>query len=182
MDDSSEVVILVDENDRETGTAGKIEAHRSGALHRAFSVFVWDSDGRLLLQKRHAGKYHSGGLWTNATCGHPRPNEESAAAALRRLREEMGFACALEPIGRFRYRAAVDGGLTEHELVHLYRGLHDGDVSPDPREADGYEWAEADALAARIAAEPQTFTAWFREYAAAKWPLVPPGPRAQSQG
>jgi isopentenyl-diphosphate Delta-isomerase len=97
--DEDELMVLVDASDRVIGTAGKIDAHRAAALHRAFSVIVWDGMGRLLLQKRHARKYHSGGLWSNACCGHPRPAEDIEAAALRRLTEEMGFTCPLAPLG-----------------------------------------------------------------------------------
>ena len=117
-----ELVVLVDDDDRIIGTAPKLDAHQSGALHRAFSIIVWDSAKRLLLQKRQAGKYHSGGLWTNACCGHPRPGEDVADAARRRLGEEMGFSCPLTNIGTIRYRAALDHSLTEHEIVHVFRG------------------------------------------------------------
>ena len=119
MAETSELMILVDEDDREIGIADKLETHRRGALHRAISVIIWDSAGRLLLQKRAASKYHSGGSWTNACCGHPRPGEDVEAAALRRLEEEMGFTCPLESLGTIRYRAELDQGMIEHELVHM---------------------------------------------------------------
>lgn len=173
MNDADELVILVDEKDREIGTAPKLDAHRAGALHRAFSVMIWSSEGLLLLQQRHAGKYHSGGLWTNAACGHPRPGEDSAAAALRRLREEMGFACPLKELGTLRYRAVLDQGLIEHELVHVFSGLHDGAIEPNPSEADGYRWARIEDVRAEVAAAPDRYSAWFREYLAAQWPLAP---------
>jgi isopentenyl-diphosphate delta-isomerase len=164
-------VILVDAEDNEVGTAGKLDAHRCALLHRAISVLIRDSRGRLLLQKRQAGKYHSGGLWTNCCCSHPRPGEAPIDAAHRRLTEEMGFDCRLEPLGLTSYRAAVGNGLTEHEVVHLFAGTYDGPVAPDPREADGFAWVEADELAADLAARPARYTAWFRHYAAANWPL-----------
>ena len=132
MAETSELMILVDEDDREIGIADKLETHRRGALHRAISVIVWDSAGRLLLQKRAAGKYHSGGSWTNACCGHPRPGEDVEAAALRRLEEEMGFTCPLESLGTIRYRAELDHGMIEHELVHMFRGLYDGTDRAEP--------------------------------------------------
>jgi len=122
MSDDQDLLVLVDDDDQAVGTATKLDTHLRGALHRAFSVIVWDSAKRLLLQKRQAGKYHSGGLWTNACCGHPRPGEDVAAAALRRLEEEMGFACELTNLGTMRYRAALDHSLTEHEIVHVFRG------------------------------------------------------------
>ena len=165
-------VILVDSEDREIGTAEKLDAHRRALLHRAISVLIRDSGGRLLLQKRQAGKYHSGGLWTNCCCSHPCPGEAPLEAAHRRLREEMGFDCALEPLGLTTYRAAVGDGMTEHEIVHLFAGIHDGRVSPDPREADGFAWVEAEELASDLEARPARYTAWFRHYAAANWPLL----------
>lgn len=172
MDDNEERVILVDENDRELGTADKLASHRQGALHRAFSVIVWDGAARTLLQKRAARKYHSGGLWANACCGHPRPGEDNCAAAERRLREEMGFACALEGLGTIRYRAELDHGMIEHELVHVYRGLHDGTIAPDPSEVDGYQWVGLDELRGDVATEPARFSAWLLEYLSAKWPFA----------
>src|SRR6185503_9661232 len=123
---TDEMVVLVDEDDREAGTGEKMAVHRSGRLHRAFSVFVVDGEGRLLLQRRAAVKYHSAGLWSNTCCGHPRPGETILAAATRRLKEEMGFECRLRPAFSFIYRAALDHGLTEHELDHVLLGSHDG--------------------------------------------------------
>jgi len=171
-----ELVVLVDDDDRIIGTAPKLDAHQAGALHRAFSIMVWDSAKRLLLQKRQAGKYHSGGLWTNACCGHPRPGEDVADAARRRLDEEMGFSCPLTNIGTIRYRAALDHGLTEHEIVHVFRGLYDGTVAPNPAEADGYQWARVEDVEADVAAMPRRFSVWFREYVAVQWPLALDGP------
>ncbi|HEX2256637.1 MAG TPA: isopentenyl-diphosphate Delta-isomerase [Afifellaceae bacterium] len=165
-------VVLVDAADSEIGTAEKLEAHRRGLLHRAISVLIRDSRGRLLLQKRSAGKYHSGSLWTNCCCSHPRPGEAPLEAAHRRLREEMGFDCPLKPLGVTSYRAAVGDGMTEHELVHLFAGTYDGPVMPDPGEADGFAWTEETELAADLAARPGCYTAWFRHYAAASWPLL----------
>ena len=184
MDEMSELMILVDEDDRAVGTAEKLEAHRRGALHRAISVIIWDSAGRLLLQKRAAGKYHSGGLWTNACCGHPRPGEDAETAALRRLEEEMGFTCALEGLGTIRYRAELDHGMIEHELVHMFRGLYDGPVAASPAEAEGYQWARLEDVRADVAVMPQRFSAWFREYIAAQWPmaLAAPAKTPHSQG
>jgi isopentenyl-diphosphate delta-isomerase len=163
-----ERVILVDPEDREVGRAEKLQAHRDGLLHRAISVLVCDGEGRLLLQKRHAGKYHSGGLWSNCCCSHPRPDEPPLAAARRRLVEEMGFACDLTAIGTTLYRAEVGNGLLEHELVHLFAGTYDGPVAPDPREADGFAWVGPDELATDLAARSERYTVWFRHYVASQ--------------
>lgn len=176
--DDKELMVLVDEDDREIGLEGKLAAHRSGALHRAFSVIVWDRAGRQLIQKRARSKYHSGGLWTNACCGHPRPGEDVAAAARRRLEEEMGFACPLEGLGTILYRAELDGGMSEHELVHVFRGIYEGAVAPDPAEVEDYRWARLEALYADIAADPEAFSVWFRQYVAAQWPMALAAPDA----
>jgi isopentenyl-diphosphate Delta-isomerase len=178
MRDAEELMVLVDADDRAIGTEGKLAAHKSGALHRAFSVIVWDSAGRQLIQKRARGKYHSGRLWTNACCGHPRPGEDTAAAALRRLEEEMGFACKLEGLGTILYRAELDGGLCEHELVHVFRGTYEGPVAPDPAEVEDYRWACLEDLRADIAEDPEAFSVWFRQYVAAQWPMALAAPEA----
>jgi isopentenyl-diphosphate delta-isomerase len=160
---NEERVILVDPHDVPVGTQEKQRAHQEGALHRAFSVFVFDAAGRMLLQRRAAGKYHSGGLWSNACCGHPRPGEETAAAARRRLREEMGVDCALEPAFTFLYRAEVGGGLTEHEFDHVFTALCNQQPHPDPEEVDEWRWVAPRELSAEVEAQPERFTFWFRE-------------------
>ncbi len=170
-----EEVVLVDTEDNETGIAEKLDAHREGRLHRAFSVMVWDTRGRLLLQRRQIDKYHSGGLWTNTCCGHPRPGETSAEAASRRLNEEMHIICPLTAIGTFTYRAELDAGLIEHEFVHVFHGVYEGVVAPNPVECDGYSWSSPDVIRRQIAAVPQCFTAWFKKYVDAGWPIEPPG-------
>src|ERR671913_2483251 len=137
---AQEEVILVDEHDRVVGAGEKLRAHREGALHRAFSVFVFDAGGRLLLQKRAREKYHSGGLWSNTACGHPRPGEPTATAARRRLREEMSLDCELREAFEFVYRAELDGALVEHEYDHVFVGTHEGDPAPDPSEVAGWRW------------------------------------------
>ncbi len=172
MQEHEESLILVDADDNEIGAAGKIDAHRRGLLHRAFSVIVWDSKGRQLLQKRATTKYHSGGLWTNACCGHPRPGENVEAAAQRRLREEMGFSCPLEWLGVVQYRATFDNGLSEHEIVHIFRGCYEGPLKPDPAEAEGYQWCGIDILRADVAAIPDQFSVWFIRYMAEEWPVA----------
>jgi isopentenyl-diphosphate Delta-isomerase len=159
---AEEQVVLVDENDRPLGTAPKMAAHEAGQLHRAFSVFVFHPDGRVLLQQRAHSKYHSGGLWTNTCCSHPRPDEDVAQAAHRRLREEMGFDCDLRAAFTFVYRAELDRGLTEHEYDHVFLGEFSGEPALDPDEAAAWRWVEPAALNSELAAEPQDFTVWFR--------------------
>ena len=156
-------VILVDEEDREVGTAPKLRAHREGWLHRAFSVFLFNSRGELLLQRRADDKYHSAGLWSNTCCSHPRPGEETDAAARRRLGEEMGLSAPLLPVFDFRYRAAFADGLWEHELDHVYIGRSDADPHPDPAEVAGWRWASVDAVVREMERDPEAFTVWFRE-------------------
>jgi isopentenyl-diphosphate delta-isomerase len=166
MNDAAERVILVDADDRAIGTASKLEAHARGELHRAFSVLIHDGDGSMLLQKRHPGKYHSGGLWTNACCGHPRPGEDTLAAASRRLAEEMGFSCPLTPLSSLVYRADVGGGLVEHELVHLFAGVWRGSIAPHADEVETHAWWPLYSVRQTAAASPDRFTAWFRIYIA----------------
>lgn len=156
-------VVLVDADDRPVGVEEKWNAHLLGRLHRAFSVFVMRDDGALLLQRRAPGKYHSGGLWSNAACGHPGPNDDVAAAARRRLREEMGIDCSLEPVSTFTYREEVGGLLVEHELDHVFIGRCGHDVVPEPdaREASGWRWVAPEELAHELARQPDRFTIWF---------------------
>lgn len=158
---SADGIILVDAGDRDVGTATKLDAHRTGALHRAFSVFVFDAQGSLLLQQRARSKYHSGGLWTNTCCGHPRPGEATAAAAERRLREEMGIACPLREAGWFVYRADVGGGLVEHELDHVLVGTSNREPRPDSAEVAGWRRVPVADLRMELVRRPAGFTAWF---------------------
>jgi len=156
-------VVLVDENDHVQGTADKLQAHAEGWLHRALSVFVFDRHGRLLLQRRAANKYHSGGLWSNTCCSHPHPGESPQAAAERRLQEEMGFSCPLTPAFHFTYRAAVDENLTEHEYDHVFLGTVDEvAVRPNADEVADWAWMDPAALRADVAATPDRYTVWFR--------------------
>jgi len=159
-----ERVILVDENDQEIGTMEKIEAHKNGGvLHRAFSIFVFDKKGNLLLQLRARKKYHAGGLWTNTTCSHPRPGENTLDAAHRRLKEEMGFDTDLTELFTFVYRADVGNGLTEYELDHVIVGIYEGPVNPNPDEADGYAWVRWDFVKEDVKKHPGVYTPWFKE-------------------
>lgn len=160
----SNSVVLVDANDRPLGTADKLEAHAEGWLHRAFSIFVFDAHDRLLLQQRHAGKYHSGGLWSNTCCSHPYPGESLTDATQRRLVEEMGFTCTLDRKFGFTYRASVGGDLTEHEYDHVFVGrtLTTPDVMPHPDEVSDWRWVDPHALRDDVAARPERYTVWFR--------------------
>lgn len=155
-----EMLILVDDNDNPIGTGEKLDVHRRGVLHRCFSIFVFDTTGRVMLQKRAASKYHSGGLWTNTCCGHPRAGEQVGPAAHRRLLEEMGFDCELQEVFTFIYRAELDQGLTEHEFDHVFVGTYESKLCPDPAEADGYDWETVPRILEDMSARPERYTVW----------------------
>lgn len=157
-----ESLILVNEKDEVTGFGEKIDVHRKGLLHRAFSILIVNAKNELLLQKRANGKYHSAGLWANACCSHPLKGEDTLAAAHRRLREELGFDCGLEFAFKFIYRAGFENGLTEHELDHVFTGRYDGPVNPDPAEVSEIKWISPDGLKSSLAREPEAYAAWFR--------------------
>jgi isopentenyl-diphosphate delta-isomerase len=177
----NEMVILVDPQDRQIGVEEKMKAHREGKLHRAFSVFVFNEKGEMLLQKRAPQKYHSGGLWTNACCSHPRPGEAIEQAAVRRLNEEMGFVCELKKAFHFIYKAELDGGLIEHEFDHVFIGNYKGETAlggftPDPNEVVDYRWLDIHSLKIEVKTFPEKFTTWFKialgqtlKFEAAKW-------------
>ena len=153
----------MDAEDQPLGTMEKLRAHREGRLHRAFSVFLFDREGRLLLQRRAATKYHSPGLWTNTCCGHPRPGESVEEGAARRLFEEMGLRATLRPLFRFLYRAELDHGMVEHEVDHVLVGeAAAGSPSPHPSEVEAWEWTDLPRLNETIARTPDAFTAWVR--------------------
>lgn len=162
---STEHVILVDTHDTPIGTAEKLSAHQQGQLHRAFSVcIVRQQQGvwQVLLQQRALTKYHSGGLWTNACCSHPRPAETILMAAHRRLQEEMGIQAELDEIGSFIYKAVLDHGLTEHEFDHVLLGVFTEEAIPvNPEEVMAYRWVDFPTLQQQIAEQPATFTAWL---------------------
>lgn len=157
-----ETLILVNRRDKQIGTMEKLLAHRKGLLHRCISVFVFDDHDRWLLQQRAKDKYHSGGLWSNACCGHQRPGEKSKAAAERRLMEEMGIKCELKKVGSFIYRARLDRGLTEHEFDHVFFGKFKGAPKPDPQEVSAWKWLTAGELEHRLQKNPQEFTYWLK--------------------
>lgn len=158
---TEEQVILVDGADHEIGNAGKLYAHQQGLLHRAISVFIFNSKGEWLLQKRAENKYHSGGLWTNACCSHPRIGEETSVAAYRRLKEEMGIECELKFLFSFRYRADVGNDLIEHEFDHVYMGISDAVPTPDPEEISEWKYFTAQEIAAQLQVDAAKFTKWF---------------------
>ena len=154
-------VILVDQDDRPSGTAEKMEAHRKGLLHRAFSVFIFNSKGEMLLQQRAMSKYHSGGLWTNACCSHPAPGEETISAAQRRMEEEMGIAPPVEKIFDFVYRAEFENGLIENEFDHVLAGEYDGTINFNKEEVMDYCFKSLGELKHSLDTHPQKYTAWF---------------------
>lgn len=158
----SDDIILVDEQDNQIGTGEKLAVHRAGKLHRCFSIFMFNARGKLLLQKRAQGKYHSGGLWTNTACSHPRPGESNTAGAERRLQQEMGIGSNLQEKFTFMYRAEFDNGIIEHELDHVFFGTSEKDPKPDPEEAEGWKWVTLDWLAQDIAAHPEQYTVWLK--------------------
>jgi len=157
-----EEVILVNEQDHPVGTMEKMEAHRIGVLHRAFSVFIFNRQGEMMLQQRAFSKYHSPGLWTNACCSHPRDGETVIQAGIRRLHEEMGFTTPLEKIFDFIYKADVGKGLTEHELDHVLVGRFDDTPQLNPEEVADWKWISLEALQMKMIESPEEFTVWFR--------------------
>jgi len=156
-----EKVILVNSNDEPIGLIPKMEAHEKALLHRAFSVFVINSNNELMLQQRALQKYHSPGLWTNTCCSHQRDGEENIEAGLRRLQEEMGFETPLEYLFNFIYKAPFDNGLTEHELDHVMLGRYEGKPSINPEEVASWKWMDIDLIHADLINNPADYTVWF---------------------
>ena len=157
-----EFVILVDEKDNQLGLMPKMEAHEKAVLHRAFSVFIFNSKGELMLQQRAAHKYHSPLLWTNTCCSHQRDGETNIEAGERRLVEEMGFKTNLKEIFSFVYKAPFDNGLTEHELDHVMVGYFDGLPEINPEEVASFKWMSLESVNADIKLHPNLYTAWFK--------------------
>jgi isopentenyl-diphosphate Delta-isomerase len=155
-------LILVDENDAPVGTAEKMEAHQKAMLHRAFSVFIFNSKGDMLLQQRAISKYHSGGLWTNACCSHPYLNQETLAAAEKRLQEEMGFTTPLTKVFDFIYQAVFDNGLTEYEYDHAFVGIYEGEIMPNKDEVEDYCFMNMEEIKNSIQSHPKKYTEWFK--------------------
>lgn len=154
-------VILVDKNDVAIGSMEKMEAHEKALLHRAFSIFIFNSEGEMLLQQRSDIKYHSAGLWTNACCSHPSPGEDTATAATRRLKEELGFTTPLKAAFTFTYRTNFENGLTENEFDHVFTGVYDGRIVADADEVKNFLYMPMDEIERSIESEPGKFTAWF---------------------
>ncbi len=155
-------VILVDENDHPIGQMEKLEAHQKGLLHRAFSVFIFNSKGELLIHRRAANKYHSPNLWTNTCCSHPRPGENALDAANRRLMEEMGMKTNLSHAFEFMYKVGFDNGLTEHEYDHVFFGYTDAKPEINPEEVSEFEYVSMKELVQMIENQPNQYTAWFK--------------------
>ena len=157
-----EEVVLLDEELKETGTEEKMKAHQEGKLHRAFSIFVFNSKGQLMIHRRHRDKYHSGGLWTNTCCSHPRPGEKLEEAVHRRLKFEMGFDTNLKEIFSFTYKVRL-GELFEHEHDHVFIGTFNGEPKPHPEEVEDWKWVGLEELKKDVEENPDRYTYWFRE-------------------
>jgi isopentenyl-diphosphate Delta-isomerase len=156
-----EQVVLLDSHNNEIGHGEKLEVHKQGKLHRAFSIFIFNDKGELLLQKRNKNKYHSGGLWSNTCCSHPRPGEDIEEAAHRRLKEEMGFDCSLAEKFRFSYKIQL-GRLFEHEYDHVFVGYHKGKVTINEEEAEDFKWVEVAKVLEDVRRNPQDYSYWFK--------------------
>ena len=159
---NTEYVVLVNEQDQELGIMEKIQAHREGKLHRAVSVFIYNSKKELLLQKRAKGKYHSAGLWTNTCCSHPRPKESTLHAANRRLQEEMGISCAVEPAFHFFYKAHLENSMIENELDYVFTGMTDAFPLPNREEVEDWKYIAIADLEDDIRIHPEKYTVWFK--------------------
>lgn len=157
-----EEVILVNTNDEVIGTMPKLEAHLQGKLHRAFSIFIFNASKQLLLQQRALNKYHSPGEWTNTCCSHPKPGEETTDATVRRLQEEMGMECKMEPVFSFLYEAEVGDGLIENEYDHVYFGTSDNLPQPNAEEVSAFRYVDMEELKADLIEHPENYTAWLK--------------------
>lgn len=158
----SDQVVLVDERDIEVGVCDKLAAHKKGLLHRAISIFIFSTKGEILLQKRAKTKYHSGGLWSNTCCSHPRHGENVEAAAHRRLEEEMGFDCPLEKVHSFIYRTPFENGLVEYEFDHVLVGVYNGTPVINPEEAEDWKWMIQEAVVEDACVHPERYSYWFK--------------------
>lgn len=155
-------LVLVDRDDNALGTIDKMSAHEQGLLHRAFSVLLYNSKGEMLIHKRAETKYHCGGLWTNACCSHPMPEELPLNAANRRLMEEMGLEARLDYCFAFIYKAPFDNGLIEHEYDHVFKGITDDVPNPNLEEVSDWKYISIKALKKDVSAFPDNYTVWFR--------------------
>ena len=161
MTPMEEQVILVDEQDNPIGLMPKLEAHQKAVLHRAFSVFIFNDKGELMLQQRAKHKYHSPGLWTNTCCSHQREGESNVQAGKRRLQEEMGFTTELREVTSFIYKAPFDNGLTEHEFDHVLLGYYEDDPEINPDEVASWKWMPLEEVKNNIDNHPDIYTVWF---------------------
>jgi len=155
-------VILVDEHDNEQGVMDKMEAHQKGLIHRAFSIFIFNHRGEMLLQQRAFNKYHSAGLWSNSCCSHPQPGEEIKDAAARRLKEELGFSTPLEKIFDFIYQVSFENGLVENEFDHVFVGHYDGEIKIDLEEVNDYVFKPMDEIRRELKTRQGNYTEWFK--------------------
>jgi len=161
-DFKNDEVILVNEQDEEIGFMSKLEAHQKGVLHRAFSVFIFNTNGEILLQQRALGKYHSEGLWSNTCCSHPLPHESAASGAVRRLQEEMGIQASLSFLYSFLYKAELDNGLTEHELDYIFWGISDNEPIINTSEVSNYKYISVNDLKTDLQENPEKYTEWLK--------------------
>ena len=157
-----EQVIIVNSSDQPLGVMPKMEAHIKGVLHRAFSIFIFNSKNELLMHQRALEKYHSGGLWTNTCCSHPRPGEATETAAIRRLQEEMGFTTEIEELFFFKYRKKLSNGLIENEVDHVFVGKYDGNIYPNQEEVITYEYINVEDLQIAVQQHPERYTEWLK--------------------
>jgi isopentenyl-diphosphate delta-isomerase len=155
-------IVLVNKEDQEIGTMDKLEAHQKGLLHRAFSVFLFNSKGEMLLQQRAENKYHGGGLWTNACCSHPQIGEDILQSAKNRLQFEMGISCDIDVVFSFIYQAQVENELIEHELDHVFVGFSDATPNPNSDEVKAFKWIQPFELLQEITFKPEKYTVWFK--------------------
>jgi len=159
---NTQKVILVDEHDNEQGVMDKMEAHQKGLIHRAFSIFIFNYRGEMLLQQRAFNKYHSAGLWSNSCCSHPQPGEEIKDAAARRLKEELGFSTPLEKIFDFIYQVSFENGLVENEFDHVFVGHYDGEIKIDLEEVNDYVFKPMDEIGRELKTRQGNYTEWFK--------------------
>lgn len=162
MIENNKKVILVDENDIPIGEMDKLEVHRRGLRHRAFSIFIFNSNGELLLQRRAMEKYHSPGLWTNTCCSHPEPWETTIESAHKRIQEEMGMSTVLYPLFDFSYTESFDNGLIENEFDHVFIGMTDEVPRPNRAEVSDWKYVNLTDLKKEMAKNPQEFTVWLK--------------------
>jgi isopentenyl-diphosphate delta-isomerase len=155
-------VVLVDKNNRKIGVEEKIKAHKEGKLHRAFSIFIFNSNGKLLIQQRAKTKYHSESLWSNTVCSHPKPNETYLQATHRRLKEEMGFDCKLKKLFCFIYNTDFLNGLIENEYDCVFVGKFDGKPKPNRKEIMDYKWISMKKLKKDIILHPNKYSVWLK--------------------